>query len=341
MPDKPIQYNDIIAGQEGDAEVSQAIPFATSGDTLLEDLHLQQTINDRYATNEALVSIRASIDHMLVLNAPVASVNILDGTVCLICYLSTIEVRIPFRVAFATYPADITTPASGEGISSLQARQIQYLSKFIGSTLSFIAVDIKNDGAGGYYALGNRVLALQATMRKNFLKSSGPLYTVGQVVNAEVLSVSPASMYINVLGVDLRLLLRDVSIRYLPDLPSYFSSGDTIPVAITSLKVSGNKISLEVSGRRAAVELAKPNLRKVRIGGRYKATVTSNMTIRRDDKPLVTTLLFLEGVELPAFANVNYARAELHPGDSVYFEVAGVAETGYVHGSIIRYINRR
>lgn len=338
---QPIQYDSLVTGQAGDSAVSQGSPFTAGSDTLLEDMRLQQTIDSRYATNQALNSLRVSIERKLVLQAQITSVDMIDDTACLLCYLADIEIRIPFKVAFPQYPAELLKQGPRESLEGLHARQKQFLSKYIGAEISFLAVDVKPDGAGGYYAMANRVLALQAILRRNFLERSGPRYAVGQVVMADILSVSTGSLYINVLGLDLRLLLRHVSIRYIPNPTAVYNPGDKLPVKIMSLDISATTISMEVSGLQAEVEICKPNLRKVRIGSRYKATVTSNATIRRDGHLMVTTFLYLEGVNLPAFANVNFANTALHPGDSVYFEASGVTDSGYVHGSIIRYINHR
>lgn len=281
------------------------------------------------------------------LTSTIAGVETEGTNVYWVCYEGTVTVRIPIRESFMIVPESLLK----DTLPNTLRRQMQFLSKAIGAEISFVLTSYRADpdGAGDvFYA--SRTQALRRQRRTFFGRNASRPLKPGMDIYAQIICMSSYVLYLSCCGLDIRVANYQLSHRYIPDMSAKYYVGQTIRVRIVDVNDAepDQNPSLTVSGRLCELDSLRPNLKRLRFPKnqsssqhpRFMGTVTSLTRERNSDTPRVVISLFLDGIELPAFSRTLNLRLEdkLHTGDKVYFECHGYTPSGYVHGSIVRFV---
>lgn len=254
------------------------------------------------------------------------------------CFHGPVTIRIPFEETFETLPAELLN----KDTPRLFTRREQVLHKSINATIPFVITKLQQDpdNPKRAIALGSRIKALTIIRKSNFGANAIRPLNVGDTVYAQFMSVGNHGAWVTFRGIDVIVRAGDLTYRYLPDMKRKFETGSKIKLMIQKIsvdpatglpmvRVSGKAVELEDSKARRC--LAAPNSTLV-------ATITNKHTYKdRQDRLCVTTRMWLEGVDLPAFSNTQAMFSDtLHPGDPVYVKVLNITSSGEVNCKILR-----
>lgn len=293
----------------------------------------------RDAESTVIGSLNAAIKTRRMIEVTVNSVVVRNNQCFWASYYDSVTILVPFDQTSTILPAELL----GRTSDSILTRQRQFLAKSIGVTIPVVITSSEFDPNGGAYYYASRTQAL-GRIRRSFFRRGN--IAVGSDVLAHVIAVSTYSLTVTACGTDIRIPNYNITTRYVADMEQVYKPGQRLMLRVTELELGedGTPSVFRLSGRAVEVDRLRPNLERLQgIGDnpRFAGTVTS---IRQNqDRTNVTVFLFLDGIELPAFSrSVKLSlRDELHIGDEVYFEVHGIHESGYVHGSIVRYKRSR
>ncbi len=272
-----------------------------------------------------------------VLDCKIATVQTHNGFAYWVCYDGPVTVFIPFVDAFVDPPKDLVERNSKTTLT----RQMQLLGNSIGAKIAFTVERMEGSEDGKvYFAWGSRKNALEKIHKRYFGQRAVKPLSVGDDVVAQFISVGQYAAYVNVGGIDVRLNNAQLSHRYLADLTKHFVPGDEINVRIQNIAFKDGEVNLTVSALPCELEVCRQNLHRVKRGTRCHAVITTVRIMTTDKGPKFVAAMFLEDLELPAFASVLQKRSRegLHTGDRVLVETMGVTKRGYVHCAICHYL---
>ena len=269
------------------------------------------------------------------MEARIDSVEIDDNekNVYWICYCGPIVVRIPFEETFDVLPSELLD----KSIQRLVVRRRQFLSKTIGVTIPFVVTEFSADPDGNYIAVGSRVEALKLIRRRYYGPRATKPIKVGDIVTARIINVGPSYLWVNIWGADVPVSNRNMSFRYISDMTDRYYPNDMVKVKVMSLKTKEDgTVEMNVSGRPVELEEAQKRLHLVKKGNRYAAVVTSIRT-----EPTMHVELWLEGINVPAYAATKDVRSDMnqkqgvYSGSFVYVEAMGVTKSGMAHVKLL------
>lgn len=270
-----------------------------------------------------------------VLGGVIAGTEIRDGHVFWAIYEGPVVVLIPFREAL---------PQQSTDISHSEVRQRQMLAKSIGANVAFSVESMVQDG-DNYLVYGSRKNANARIRSRYFGENASNPVNEGDDVQAEFLAVGPHAAWVNIYGVDARIVAAQVSHRYMNDMSEIYKAGDKLKVRIQSIKHKDDEVALTISALPCEVEAARGNLSRVRQGNRYVATISTHRVVNatnrvtRKKEPMYVASMWLEGIEVPAYASTPpKASGTPYSGDRVIVEVDGIAQNGYVRCKIMSYL---
>lgn len=269
-----------------------------------------------------------------ILEAVVATAEHEEDTTYLICYDGPVTVKIPIDQMLEELAANM------QG-KSAQAKtdQMNFANKFIGAKIPFIVTSFVDHENGTYSAYASRIYALRRIRSRYFGSGAPNPVKVGDIVNAQFISVGRYAAYVNVNGVDTRIANYQLTHRFLPEISSAYNAGDTISVMVTSIEKGAKGIpKIEVSGKEAE-KLDFPNLlHRFSPGKKCRATVLSVSTQKNLRTPRLLIKLFLDDIELPGLATDVHSscRNKLIPGEKVVFQMGEIAKNrNSIIGTII------
>lgn len=260
-------------------------------------------------------------------------------------YDGEVTVRIPYAESFVVQESDLL----GSKRNSILERQRQMMSQAIGAKVPFIVESFVPDPEGGYICYASRTAALERLRNTRYFGDNAPRKVkVGNRVNAQIITLGLYAAWVNACGMDIRVPVNQLSHKFIEDVSRDFYVGQELTMQVTRLsEAPGQMPEVSLSARPVEVEKYRPNLKRIRRGGvppRFGGVITSIRTDKRGNNgiPNVVINLFLEGVEVPAFARTAqlHLRDDLRTGDKVMFEAFGKTSSGYVYGSIIKMIRR-
>ncbi len=275
-----------------------------------------------------------------ILNATVVSIETTLGITSLVLKYLDRKIIIPFNYV---YPEGFGMDKNYTGAESdMTRRREQMLTKFLFSNVPFVITDVMNDG-GDVAIIGSRKAALKRIALFNY-KKSDPKVKEGDIVTADVVTVSRNGLFLNVKGLDTIVQTWAATNRYTEDLSAVFAPGDQIPVLVKHItyKDDDTPVGVEVSAKEAEYEAFKAAEDMVNIGDICLAKITRLGKSRKTGEPVFE--LFIDGYDLPAKSKVvhnNTMNRELNPGDGVVFKVAVKTGKGFVIGSIIKPYNTK
>ena len=271
----------------------------------------------------------------------ISGVEVKGEHVFWVIYDGPVTVYIPFQEAlpFLEDETMVTTPDA-------RMRQRQMMSKSVGAVVPFSVEQIIPSENETYLVYGSRKNAMERIRKRYFGKDAANPAREGDVVVGTFLGVGPHAAWVNILGVDVRMRPRQLSHRYMDNLMEEYTAGEEIRLRIQKIEAVDGKLRLIASALPCELEACRSNLSRVRRGIRYAATITSHRLVTvqnpktRKPESRYIAAMWLEGVEVPAFANVisSHASGMSHSGDRVMVEVEEIARNGYVRCRIIAYL---
>ena len=259
------------------------------------------------------------------------------GEVYWVGYEGPITIRVPFCETFDNLPEDLikTTPSS-----VVVARRTQFLQRSIALRCKVLpqSMELLPDGSGAIVT-ASRVAASARIRRYHYGKDAFPAIKVGDRVTASVLAVGNSSLWLDVGGYELQVAQRHLTHRYIDNAKNYWAVGNTISVEVKSVITTGNpgevselQVTMKPLERKTALQYKS----RIISGGKYKATVVSIVA-----QPKPTINLWLEGLEMPAFATSRqYEQQPISSGDKVLVKALGMRTEGPTAGLTACEINR-
>lgn len=275
-----------------------------------------------------------------VLRGVIAGVETKGSMACWAIYDGPVVVLIPFADALPYAPEEVlqSTPEA-------MARQRQMLGKSIGVSVPFSVEKMEYD-EDSCYVLGSRRIAMERISARYFGANAPRPVKEGDTVIGRFVGIGPHAAWLEVCGIDVRLQTSQLTHRYTEDLNDWFKPGEEIRLVVKSLAFRDGKYRMRLSALPCELEECKPRLRNVRPRNRYVGTVTLQRIVEKkfEDtdkvKPYYVVSLWLDGINVPAFATVASAHIDgtTHFGDKVIVEVDDITANGYVRCRIINYL---
>ena len=343
---------ELVEAVENPAPVGQIVP---AEDTAVKPPAPAQTRRERKQELEEIqASVRERQEAAVIVSKYIAAQkrnNVITGTITGVAvnqnYALWEIMDGPVRVLIPFGEALPFSPDSKENTPEVMARQKQMLSKSIGATIPFSVEQLVPDNQEGcYLAIGSRRKAMERIRGRFFGDNAANPVKEGDTVIGTFLAVGPHAAWVSVCGLDVRLLPRQLSHRYMEDMMQVFQAGEEIRLRVRRISEQNGKVEMILSARPCELEESRKRLDRVHKGNRYAATITSHRVI--DEKNPVTSrvepryvaAMWLEGINLPAFATLtsSHALGTAHSGERVMVEVNDVTDTGYVRVRIIAYL---
>lgn len=339
--DKDRQLESDILNQIEDEASSPNVPFEQKNYHELResDAEYERQRKERQASAHSAGIFASAVQSRQILEGRIAAVEAGSTTAYWICYDGPVMIRIPFNCAFTNPPKELC-----ESSRKTVEPKVNFLSKSIGATIPFVITKFEETD-NGYIATGSRIAALARIRARYFGNAAIHPVQVGDILDAQIITMGNYAAYVNVKGIDTRMRIVDFSHRYIPYLSKYYSVGQTIRVKVTSIDTSDDGIPTITVSRREVELLDFPaNYYRVKKGAHCLGTVITIQTqTPKNAPPRLVITLFLDDIGLPAYTTSSYLnyRDHLNLGDVVDFEMNGLAASGYVHGRITRLTTRR
>ena len=275
-----------------------------------------------------------------VLSGMISSVEVRGNHAFWAIYDGPVVVLIPFHEALPRVQ-DNDFSASKDAL----VRQRQMLAKSIGTVVPFSVEQVEPDG-DTYLVFGSRHTAMQRIRKRYFGENAPNPVHVGDTVVGTFLGVGPHAAWLTVNGVDVRMLPRQLSHRYMDNMMEVFKPGEEISLKVRKMEEKNGELTLELSALPCELEACKNRHGRIRRGNRCAATITSHRVVSainprtKKREPYYVASMWLEGVEVPAFATMtsSHAKGNAHSGERVMVEIEDIARNGYVRCRIISYL---
>lgn len=250
-------------------------------------------------------------------------------------------VEIPISESFLSLP-DVF---KGNTTRKIALRAVQFLSRSIGADIPFIVKDISIDPNGLTVFRASRCEAMRRIQTRFFGPTASDPVAENTDVTANIVSLGTSAIYVSCCGLDLRIGRESLTHAYIERVSDKFRINDAIRVRIQKIIQPSNNEppKMAVSARECEMDLMRPRLKQVNISDRMIGTVTSVRTINSPEGQKASILLYFASIGLAGFSNSLNLRLQdiIQRGDEVLFEVNGITDAGYLHGSIIRIQNSK
>ena len=275
-----------------------------------------------------------------VLSGMISGVEVRNGHAFWAIYDGPVVVLIPFQDALPRI-----TDSSFSSDEDALVRQRQMMSKSVGATIPFSVENVVPDG-DVYLVYGSRKNALERIRKRYFGEGAPNPVKVGDIVRGVFLGVGPHAAWLCVNGVDVRMIARQLSHRYMDDMMQHFKAGDEVDLQVQNIEEDNDELTLILSALPCELKVCQRRYDRIRQGSRYVATITSHRVVnalnRKTNKRELyyVSSMWLEGVNVPAYATVTSSHAQGHSysGERVMVEVEDIADNGYVRCRIISYL---
>lgn len=147
------------------------------------------------------------------------------------------------------------------------------LLKRMGAEIDYIVLGIDPEGI----AAGSRLQAMAIRRREYFSTDNDGNYRIyeGVCAEARVISVIRAGIFVDILGLEVYIPLRELSYQRYVDASNHFEAGQRVLVQITSVDRSDhNNLHVTASIKRAQRNPYEQALKKYVVGNRYVGTVS-------------------------------------------------------------------
>lgn len=276
-----------------------------------------------------------------VLSGKIAGVELRGEHAFWVIYEGPVVVMIPYQDALPFFsPEDTSMHAD-------LVRQRQLLTKSVGATIPFSVELIEHDEHNDIYLVyGSRKTAMERIRNRYFGKDAPKPVKVGDNVTGTFLAVGAHAAWLTVNGLDVRMIPRQLSHKYMDNLEKVYKPGDEVELRIQKIEMTEEGPKMVLSALPCELESCKSRLGRIRRGNRYVATVTSHRVVdsvnprTKRKEPYYVAAMWLEDVELAAFATMTTSHEEgiAHSGDRVIVQVDQIADSGYVRCRIISYL---
>ena len=262
-------------------------------------------------------------------NSVVSAVDFLPEIgVCWVCYEGPVSIYIPYEEAFDEPPTELMNKDTRD----IRRRKEQFLQKSIGAPVSFIITKTaESDGA--MVAIASRQKANAMIRRIHYGAEAQRPLKAGDTVRATVMGVGNSVMCLSVAGKDIIVSNRNLTHRYVDNLQTMWSAGQSIRVTIRDIEHGekrGEVKKVSVTCRDIELEEAQAKIRRARKDMKCFATVVSISS-----EPFRINL-WLNGLDIPAYAATRvFDREQIRPGCKVMVRILGTTERGYVHCEIV------
>lgn len=258
-----------------------------------------------------------------------------------VLYEGPVTVQIPFAEAFMNTPSELVVQ---NPTTEVLRRQRQLLECAIGAKIEFSVTSFtKEDDL--YIAVASRTSALMRMRNYYFDHQSPYALTVGKDVVAQILTNGEHAAYLTFCGMDVKVTKSNLSYRFIQDVSAQFYVGQTLRVRIEDIKYSAEDPFPKVVVSAKPIEKARfqKNIKRIQKNGIYIGTAISTRLKDNANGSSVTISLFLDNVDVPAFARTTILELgnSIRVGDKVTFLAMGVNSEGFAHGKIIDVIKPR
>lgn len=249
------------------------------------------------------------------------------------------KVYIPFEEFYRDNPIDMNKVDlnSEEGIADFGRRQRQMSERLYGCNIDFIITNVIAVSPNDYSVSGSRRQAMEILEMRNYISANDgdPYIRIGDVREADIISVGSFGLFCNVAGVDVSIPLRDVTFQYVTNLNNLYKSGDKIEVDIMDIsRRKDGHVELAVNAKAAELRSAKERQDSgvLRIGTTTIGQITSIRRSMRDPNRIVINA-YLPYFKMPAVVssmNPNTLAAAPQAGDMLRLVVTGFSDSGFV-----------
>ncbi len=260
------------------------------------------------------------------------------GNAFWVIYDDNVKIFIPYEEALMIQPADIGNANTHKALVSKK----NILTNAIGAQVSYIITSMQIDSESGTaVCVGSRVAGLKKERKMYFGPSRVYEIQEGTDVDATILSVGPYAVYITTCGIDKKVRNTDLSFQFHENLKDHFTPGQVIRMRIMKMNLDADIPKLFLSAKPILIREYQENLKLVRPGSRYCATVVSIHANHQGDG--IRAHLFVEEAMFPATC-VDIKPGILKnicSGTKVIFEVSGkFPNSGIAHGKILRVVSK-
>lgn len=265
------------------------------------------------------------------------------------------KIQIPFEEFYRDNPIDMgkVDLGSEEGIADFTRRQRQLSERLYGCSIDFVITDVIVVSPTDYSIAGSRRQAMEILEMRNYISANDgdPYIRVGDVRDADVISVGSFGLFCNVAGVDVSIPLRDVTFQYVTNLNTLYHAGDKIEVDIMDIsRRKDGHVELAVNAKAAELRSAKTRQDSgfLRVGTTTIGQITSIRKSTRDPNKIVINA-YLPYFKMPAVVssmNPNTLAAAPQAGDTLRLVVTGFSDSGFVRTNcrgfhnVVNLVNR-
>jgi hypothetical protein len=289
--------------------------------------------------NEA--SLRTAMNRRRIFNSKILAIEEIgsgaQADIAAVVLLSkNIKVLIPFGELFQINPMDYSRvrPEDDTQLNRIR-RKRQISEKMIGCETPFIITNMEPDG-DLIIAVGSRAKAMQAISERAF-GGSNPRFKVGDMIEAQIISVSVHSLTVMFEGVDITIQQHHLTRKYLLDLRDAYRVGEPIYARIRGIKQNEDGIyRLQIDTIAVELEDAMDRYSIVKEGTRTRAIITAvfrgpEQANGRAGTPKI--FAWIPNYELPVRVvrlDSNTFGREISAGTEVIVRVNRHADDGYL-----------
>lgn len=308
----------------------------------------RESADSRQINASDVLKFASAVNGKSILEGRISGVVEFHNEVCWTIYEGNVTVRIPYAESYTNLEPELLNNTRSFALE----RQRQLMSQSIGVTVPYVPesliADPENEDC--YIVYASRTSALERHRKIRFFgDDASRRVSKGDDIDCQIISSGPNAAYVCACGQDIRVINFLLTHRYVGDVSKAFFPGDHIVMRVTEIEENpADRFcpTIHLSARPVEIQKFKWNLkhRIPRKGNpRFNGTITSIRTVTTQRGPKSMVYLFLDGVDVPAYASTSATniREDLKRGDNVTFEVWGALENGYAHGRIIRYNSKR
>lgn len=244
---------------------------------------------------------------------------------------NNIKVMIPFNDLFPRYPITVDPDESPQRV--LQ-RKRQFTERMISGVHPFLITHIENDG-DTIFALGSRAQAMKIISERAF-GGDNPRFKVGDLIEANITSVSVNSITVMFEGVDRTIKMANLTRSWVMDLHHKYKVGDSIYARIRGIKNENGVYGLQLDTIAVELEDAKERYRIIADGARTRAIITAvfrTQTREGGQAGAPRVFAWVPDYELPARVvrlDSNTFGHAVSTGTEVIIRVTGHSPDGYL-----------
>lgn len=153
-------------------------------------------------------------------------------------------------------------------------RMLLIVNSMVGAEIDFI-IPRKGYEEKTHSIVASRKMAMEKKQRLFYLTPGRNQIVPGKLVEARVVAAHPRIIRFEVFGVEYRAEAPELSLNWVADATTLYHVGDRVPVKITNVKLTGNKVEIEIDFKESHRQEILEKLHSLKRGSQYSGFVRS------------------------------------------------------------------